>query len=631
MRFFCLFSFVLFIFTETVYAETDPRIAELCQGSIHLKKLSSGLLKMRLAFENGENAQQVMEKFAPFAIRDGKIQCIIGVKTISPSLLSACAQANLTICNTSSFNNLFQIVVRCSDPHQFDSLAQLPEVLGVAFEPCAAHMRVTVDNEANHSIHASEAREKYGVDGSNTRIGVLSDSIADISKQSRIFDGFILGTPSQANKELPIKIRVLDLGDGTGSDEGSAMMELIHDIAPGADFSFASVQYNYSAFSQNIQKLYTDPGYECDILVDDISFLNEPIYQHGPIALAAMEAVANGVPYFSAAGNFNRNAHERPFTPVSSETISSYPPDGKSFHDFGAAYGKASDTHLTVHMKRYSTIMLALHWDEPYGGILASGPGAQSDLDLYLVSNVTKPLREGTNGNILASSIDIQGTENDPSGEPIEFIYFTNTEKDQDVHVVINHQKGLIPKRLHLFIVFEEADGNYLVDKQFVQDRTLIGHMSAPGVTAVAAIPFREIDTNGEYIEPIEQLNVAEYSAFGGILPILFSDDGMERYQTPQYVIKPDLSGPDNTSTSVPGFETFSGTSAAASNVAGIAALMLQLDSTLTPGKLISAMQQSSIDLENPGLDYRAGWGLVDAYRALQAISPSFIPVFNNY
>lgn len=68
--------------------------------------------------------------------------------------------------------------------------------------------------------------------------------------------------------------------------------------------------------------------------------------------------------------------------------------------------------------------------------------------------------------------------------------------------------------------------------------------MSAPGVTAIAAMPFREIDTNGEYIEPIEQWNIAEYSAFGGNLPILFSDDGMERYETPHYIVKPDLTGP---------------------------------------------------------------------------------------
>ena len=41
------------------------------------------------------------------------------------------------------------------------------------------------------------------------------------------------------------------------------------------------------------------------MLVDDVSYLDEPFFQDGPIANAANAASAAGVPYFSAAGNAN--------------------------------------------------------------------------------------------------------------------------------------------------------------------------------------------------------------------------------------------------------------------------------------------------------------------------------------
>lgn len=631
MKIFRLILCLFFAHCLSVSAETDPKYLKFFQESPHFKKISSSLLKIRLALEQGGDFQKIMETCAPYAMRGNQLQCIVGVSQISSDLINACTFAGLSIQGTYSFRNLNQIVVRCSNPRQFDDLALRPDVVGITLEPFSSRWAETVENEANVSIRAAEARQKYGVDGKGIRIGVLSDSVADKTGKYRIFDGFILGSPSQAKKELPIKIRVVDLGNGSGEDEGSAMMELINDIAPGADLSFAAAEYEYSAFANNIPKLWNDPGYPCQILVDDISFLNEPIYQHGPIALAAMDAVANGVSYFAAAGNFDRNAHERPYTKAKSGEDFSYPPSGANFHDFGAAYDKSSETYLTLRMKQYSILILALHWDEPYGGVLASGPGAQSDLDLYLVSDKTLPLREGANGNILASSVDFQGTVDDPSGEPVEFIYYINTEKERDVHVAVNYQKGRIPQRLHLYVLFSESNGTKLIDRPLVQDRTLIGHMSAPGVVSVSAMPIREIDRKGEYIDPIETLNVAEYSAYGGNLPILFSDDGMERYLTPQSIVKPDFTGPDNTSTSVPGFETFSGTSAAAANVAAVAALMLQYKSELTPNQLYEALRASAIDVENPGQDYRSGWGLVDAYNVLQYLSPSLIPFFTVY
>ncbi|MGC9328589.1 MAG: hypothetical protein ACP5I1_13215, partial [Candidatus Hinthialibacter sp.] len=433
-------ALVCFFAPLSAIAQSEAKIAGLCRGATSLTKLTSDILKMNWAIEDGVDPLDAMLRYAPYAVRDEKLQSVIGVSKASECLINTCTAAGLSVHGIYSMDALHQVAVRAKDPIQLISLAEHPEVLGITTSPYAFSMAGLVENEADITLLAKEARETFGVDGTGVRIGVLSDSIADQSDSGRIFDGFFLGSSSQLKLELPKKIRVLDLGDGTGNDEAAAMMELIYDLAPGVDFSFAAVRYDYTAFAPNIRKLWTDPGYECDVLVDDISFLKEPIYQNGPIAAAAMEAVKNGVPYFTAAGNFNNNAHERPYVDASPREDDLYPPGGGDFHDFGAAYGLASDTHLSLHLPRYSTVILALHWDEPYGGVLASGRGAESDLDLYLVSDESTPLRNGVGGNILASSVDFQGSVGDPNGEPVEFLYYVNTDADRDVHIVIDHQ-----------------------------------------------------------------------------------------------------------------------------------------------------------------------------------------------
>jgi subtilase family protein len=599
----------------------NPKIDYLCDGNQNLTKLSSDILKIRLAFNKSESAETAFVRYASHAIRNGRLQCIIGAKIISPELIHACTNADLEITGVHQYGNLHQLVVLCYDPNQFDEIVERSDIFGISTEPYAVSFAGSVENEADKILNAEQSRSEFNLSGAGIRIGVLSDSIADRSHTGRMFDGFLLGTSSQMKLDLPRNIKIIDEGDGFGDDEGAAIMELIYDLAPGADFSFAAVRYNYSVFAENIKKLWTDPGYECDLLVDDIGFLQEPVYQHGPIALAAMEAVSNGVPYFTAAGNFGDNGHDRLFEDVSSVDDHSFPPNGNDFHDFGKACGLASDTHLSIHIPHLSSVAITLHWDEPYGGVFAEGIGAESDLDLYLTSDEELPLSEN---NILASSVNFQGEEYNPSGEPVEVIVFFNEGSDRDVNIVINHQKGRVPRNIHLYVIFNSGNNsnsaNQVNDKHLLYDRTLVGHMIAPGVTTVAAIPVKEINHTGDFLDPEEILNVQSYSALGGFLPVFFSDDGLTRLNEPHFILKPDITGPDETSTGVLGFGTFEGTSAAAANIAAVAALMLEAQSSLTPDQLLETMKETALDIEEEGPDAYSGAGLVDAFKAIQSL-----------
>ena len=109
---------------------------------------------------------------------------------------------------------------------------------------------------------ADDVQNIFGFDGTGVRIGVLSDSVFGLAQ-------------SQASKNLPPDVTVLpgQAGSTTGGGEGTAMLEIVNDMAPGAKLFFATAFISDASFADNIRKLRFD--YKCDIIVDDIFYFNE--------------------------------------------------------------------------------------------------------------------------------------------------------------------------------------------------------------------------------------------------------------------------------------------------------------------------------------------------------------------
>ncbi len=162
-------------------------------------------------------------------------------------------------------------------------------------------------------------RDLYGVDGTGITIGVISDSF-DSAPSSLNAEGKPDTYNSDiANGYLPSGIQVLkDYFGPNATDEGRGILELIHAVAPGAGLAFYSVAGSDNVFnySTGIQALSAAGA---KIIVDDRSFLpavlpnvpgeipteiadREP--PDGPINQAIDSVVAQGVSYFSSAGNF---------------------------------------------------------------------------------------------------------------------------------------------------------------------------------------------------------------------------------------------------------------------------------------------------------------------------------------
>ena len=106
-----------------------------------------------------------------------------------------------------------------------------------------------------------------------------------------------------------------------------------------------------------------------------------------------------------------------------------------------------------------------------------------------------------------------------------------------------------------------------------------------------------------------------EYFSSVGPGELLFDQNG-NLLATPESAGKVDFVAPDGIRTSVPGFQAFFGTSAAAPDAAAVAALMLQADPDLTTSEVTSLLEQSAVDMGLPSANQ--GAGLIQATTAVQ-------------
>ena len=127
-------------------------------------------------------------------------------------------------------------------------------------------------------------RSQLGLDGTGVTIGTLSDSVNQY--QGGLEESYSTGDLNPNNP-----VTVLQDGPGNGTDEGRAMLEDIHDIAPGANLQFATGDDGEVGFMNNIEAL-TNAGSK--VIVDDIGYLDEPMFQDG--------YVSQGVDYATCAG-----------------------------------------------------------------------------------------------------------------------------------------------------------------------------------------------------------------------------------------------------------------------------------------------------------------------------------------
>lgn len=409
-----------------------------------------------------------------------------------------------------------------------------------------------------------------GVDGAGITVGVMSDSYDTsgdpIDAASDIASGDLPGAGNPAGNTQPVVV-LEDWPDET--DEGRAMMQIVHDVAPQARLGFATANGGEVNFANNIRALAgfadapnTVPGFKADIIVDDVIYPGEPFFQDGIVAQAVDDVAAAGVSYFSSAGNrpATESYDSKPrIVPGASSSWAGTNLDfagvdpalyAGGFHDFDP--GSGVDIAQTVDFTPGNTFVF--QWNEPFdpqpptpvGPPLAQGVGTVppgGDMSFTF---------DGTAGQLVEIFVDADdtttGTPNpdltlelfDPNGVSIQFVDTgTNPESlilelpvSGTYTVVVDSflptQSGDFLYRVQPVEVVEQVVTDYNV-LFFLTDGTFIGALAEQNlftnrpmeISGIPGITLQVVISRAN-TPPARNRNVADrirYVGFGGVEP----------------------------------------------------------------------------------------------------------------
>ena len=452
------------------------------------------------------------------------------------------------------------------------------------------------------------ARKEFKVDGKGVKVGVLSDSYNNLGGAAiGVAHGELPGPANPFKYKTPVQ--VLEDLDSGGTDEGRAMMEIVHDVAPGAGLAFHTADNGQADFAQGIVQLANDG---CGVIADDVFYYAEPFFQDGIIAQAVDQAKSQGVAYFSAAGNQGVSSYESVYRPTLVEPLGA---GNGTAHNFSGP-GDPPRYFQPVYIPSGGVLISSFQWDE--SSFSASGVGCNSDLDIYLLDN---------NGNVVAAG----NSDNLLSGDPIEVFGYLNTTSSVTFYLVIVKFAGPDPGRLK-YILYNDAEF-YLTNPAIpgILAPTLVGHAKADGAIATGAAFYLQTPPYG-----VDPPVVESFSSEGGVAN--YFDISGNRI-APLIRKRPDIVAPDGVNTSffdpfgngdIPQdtdtFPNFFGTSAAAPHAAGAAALMIDAQrlGTITPSQIRGILSTHTWDMDDPttpgfdkGYDFATGYGLIKVVDAV--------------
>ena len=421
--------------------------------------------------------------------------------------------------------------------------------------------------------HGADIVQNSGVTGAGIKICVLSDGVNSLASR-------------QTAGELPA-VQVLSGQAGSG-DEGTAMLELVADMAPGASLGFATGFGSVASMATNIINLRNTLG--CNIIVDDVTYFAEAAFQEDTIANAVTTVVNAGAMYFSSAANSghltggNSGTWEGDFANGGAAT--GVLAGAGTVHNFGAAL---FDT-LTA-----SSNVVSLKWSDPAG---ASG----NDYDLYVLNSTGTALIGGSTGSQTGTQNPYEATNcgsSCPSGAKIYVVLFSGVARA--LRVDTNRGRLSIGTNGSTFghnggvntITVAAVSNSFspISGRQFLASDTVATYSSdGPRKLFLNPVPATTPITAGCYL----------YACGGGTL-----------------LPKVDIAAADCDTTTTPGFTSFCGTSAAAPQAAAIAALVKSAYPALSNTAVLAKMKTTAIDIMAAGTDVDSGAGIVMADKAV--------------
>ena len=436
---------------------------------------------------------------------------------------------------------------------------------------------------ASDALGATALRATKGTNGLGVTVGVISVS------------GNALGGLAQdiANGFLPKDTTVLSDPSGISSDEGRAMAQMVHEIAPGAAIrlAYATGAGNGQDLADAIDRLVQGPN-GAKVIVDDISVFADRVYQGGgPVAKAISDATAQGVTFVTSAANVGANYYEHALS-LGRTTLPGI--DGAVWaYDFGQGTGQFFEK-LSFTGNGSGNVDLTLGWTQP--GV---SPAYQLRMAVFTrnadgtyAKTADVPYAQAQ-GNGATLNIGIGGSQHGGTYYVAVYAKAPITLADQSFKLIVHHEGDTA--------VFSDPNANQ-------GSGAIYGHALDPNEITVGAVDY----ANAKGTPPKNET----FSASGptaGSSHYLLNADGSAPDTTP--IAKPDVSGVDGVHNDVSGVDApFYGTSAAAPTVAAVAALMLQANPDLTPAEVKAMLKQSALPTNSAE---QGGAGLVQAEKAV--------------
>jgi hypothetical protein len=539
-----------------------------------------------------------------------------------------------------------------------------PHVLSIrAAEPLKTQGGV-VDAQSDVAQLSNLVRQNRLVNGSGIKVGIVSNSYNLLNKaQQSVLLGDLPGPGNPNGFTTPVQVvREANSAEliGIFTDEGRAMAEIVHDIAPGAALAFyAPVSGDGLGMATAFREL-AKAG--CNIIVDDVGSVVEPIYQDNLSNIVSDSLVDAGIIMVAACGNYgggeSRNQfqfHEDTFKPV----LANIGNVGGYFHNFDTEGGFFPFIPIVLDNDPSPNTAFILQWDSPWGSLCNGCQSSPNDLVL---------LYYDVNFNFITFS------EADVFGDAL-------------ITSIVNYTPGPALVYVAVFQSFDETFQTPLAGRfkiaNFVGARSELessfgatlfrntptvsgGDNSAKGLSVAAAAWYNTPAgaalwnrtfagtqlSNGQFVvstpiplSPIlghtgapsvllreDSSSIVTNSSLGGS-PVLFDRVG-NRLPQPEIRQIPLVTGADGVQTSffirrineVP-FPFFFGTSASAPAAAAAAAL-------LTPTQVKNYLTSTALDMDNPyqnglnqnpadplfsrGYDFASGFGLIQTNAAIE-------------
>ncbi len=232
----------------------------------------------------------------------------VSVKQVADAL-TASGKLEITAQSSTYRNGAIEGWIRVADA------AEVARVKGVSTVILSLAPLTNVGLVTQQGVNRHRVDQIPQFDGTGISVGALSDSFntstATIKAPNDVASGDLPGAGNPAGNLQDVVV-LQDFPAGT--DEGRAMLQVIHDMAPKARIAFATGNVGGQlGFANNIRALAalpgfaypagTQQGFKADIIVDDLIYFAEPMFSDGIVAQGVNDVTAAGVHYFSSAGN----------------------------------------------------------------------------------------------------------------------------------------------------------------------------------------------------------------------------------------------------------------------------------------------------------------------------------------